>query len=100
MLILKETRMPEYQLALLGFGNVGKALAHLLLEKQTDILNRYGISYRVTGIATSRHGTAIDPHGIDLERALALVQDDGSLETLSKLPPPENTHSFICRCQL
>jgi homoserine dehydrogenase len=90
--------MPEYQLALLGFGNVGKALAHLLLEKQTDILNSYGISYRVTGIATSRHGTAIDSDGIDLERALALVQDGGSLETLSVLPPPENTHSFICRC--
>ena len=26
--------MPHYKLAFLGFGNVGKALAKLLLEKQ------------------------------------------------------------------
>ncbi|MGW8252034.1 MAG: homoserine dehydrogenase, partial [Anaerolineales bacterium] len=90
--------MPEYKLALLGFGNVGKALARLLLDKQADIQMRYDITYHVTGIATGRHGTAIDPDGIDLERALALVQDGSSLETLSKLPPPEDTHGFICRC--
>lgn len=90
--------MPEFKLALLGFGNVGQALAHLLVQKQSDILHRYDITYRVTGIATGRHGSAINPDGIDLEQAISLMQEDGSLDTISTLPPSADAHSFICRC--
>ena len=48
--------MSHYKLALLGFGNVGRALARLLQSKQTELLQRYNITFDVTGIATGRHG--------------------------------------------
>jgi len=90
--------MPEFKLALLGFGNVGKALARLLLQKQADIQIRNDITFRVTGIATGSHGTAIDPDGIDLRQAIELVDGGGSLEPLSTLPPCADMQDFICRC--
>jgi len=62
--------MSHYKLALLGFGNVGKALAQLLLKKQDDLHNDFDITFSITGIATGRHGVLINPHGIDLQRVL------------------------------
>ena len=76
--------MPHYNLALLGFGNVGKALAELLIRKQNDIQSQFGITYSVTGIATGRHGIAIDPDGINLVQALDLVETGKSLSAIHK----------------
>jgi len=90
--------MSHYRLALLGFGNVGQALARLLLQKQADILEQYGITFSVTGIATGRHGTAIDPDGIPLETALEIMQVDEKLDRLSRLPLPADNLSFIRQC--
>jgi homoserine dehydrogenase len=75
--------MPHYNLALLGFGNVGRALARLLLRKQDELKTRYDITFAVTGIATSRHGVAFDPNGLDLERALEIAKSGGNLSQIS-----------------
>ncbi|HWB95928.1 MAG TPA: hypothetical protein VG672_04480, partial [Bryobacteraceae bacterium] len=48
-------------LALIGYGNVGRALARLLAEKRTEF------PFRITGIHTARHGTAISADGLPLE---------------------------------
>ncbi|MGE5221581.1 MAG: homoserine dehydrogenase [Omnitrophica WOR_2 bacterium] len=69
--------MPHYNLALLGFGNVGRSFARLLLRKQADLLAQYNLTFAVTGIATGRHGMAIDLDGLDLERAVAIVEGKG-----------------------
>jgi homoserine dehydrogenase len=79
--------MAHYKLAFLGFGNVGKALAELLLHKQEEIAARYG-TFSVTGIATGRHGIAIDSDGIDLRRAIDQVNAGGSLQVISRSSPP------------
>jgi homoserine dehydrogenase len=76
----------HYRLALLGFGNVGRAFARLLILKKSEIESRYGFRYIITGIATSRHGSAIDPNGIDLIKALALVENGESLSQVSRIP--------------
>jgi homoserine dehydrogenase len=65
--------MSNFKLALLGFGNVGQALARLLMEKQQDLKQRYDITFRVTGIATGRHGMAVNPDGLDLTKAIQLM---------------------------
>jgi homoserine dehydrogenase len=91
--------MTHYRLALLGFGNVGQALARLLLQKQADIAAQYAITFTVTGIATGRHGAAIDPQGIDLNRALALIQAGESLSALSVAPAPAEALEFIRACE-
>jgi len=45
-------------LALIGYGNVGQALARLLREKRREF------PFAITGIHTLRHGTAVDPSGL------------------------------------
>lgn len=90
--------MPQFNLAFLGFGNVGKALAELLLRKREEISEKFG-SFLVTGIATGRHGIAIDPDGIDLNRALEWVNAGPGLTALSRLPAfCGNSMDFIQCC--
>ena len=91
--------MPYYKLAFLGFGNVGKALAKLLLEKQMDIEEKTGVTFTVTGIATGSHGIAINPNGIDLLQALELLEAGQPLTSLSTLPSPISTSlDFVQNC--
>lgn len=71
-----------YRLSFIGFGNVGRALALLLMRKQQELLERYGITFIATGIYTARHGWAIDPQGINLAQAVERVQRGESLEAL------------------
>jgi homoserine dehydrogenase len=90
--------MPHYNLAMLGFGNVGRALARLLLRKEAEIKSLYGITFSLTGVYTGRHGGALDRSGIDPERAAALVEAGGRLEGLSQAPVPENALAFLRQC--
>ena len=89
--------MSHYQLAFLGYGNVGRALTRLLQRKETELRERYNITFTVTGIATERHGFAIDPAGIAIEKALSLVESGQSLAPLSRLPV-SNSIDFIRKC--
>ena len=82
--------MTLYNLAFIGFGNVGQALANLLLTKQDELRSRYGVTFSATGIATGRHGIAVDPAGLDLVKALSLVKSNKSLSDLSILPLPSS----------
>jgi homoserine dehydrogenase len=94
--------MPHCNLALLGFGNVGQALARLLLRKREDLRTAYNLTFSVTGIATGSHGAAVDPNGIELERVLrTLSEKKGAswrLEHLSVQPAPADAFEFIRRC--
>ncbi len=87
--------MKEYRIALVGFGNVGRALLRLLEIKQETLKKEFGFSTRVTGIATLRHGMAIDPAGIDSAAALQIADTDGDLTTLSASLMPPSVLDFI-----
>lgn len=87
--------MSHYNLALMGFGNVGKALARLLLEKQNELRDNYGLTFTVTGIATGRHGLLINSDGINLERAI----DEEYLTSMTASVFPENAFEFIHLCK-
>ncbi len=75
--------MSHYKLAFVGFGNVGRALARLLLRKQTLLQDTYEITFSITGIATGTHGFAVDPDGLDINRALQLVENGMSIAALT-----------------
>ena len=90
--------MKQISLAMIGFGNVGRAFAHLMIAKETELQDTFGISLRVTGIATLRHGMAIHSGGIDLERALAAFEKGESLEPLGNMPAPHSNLDFIQAC--
>ncbi len=90
--------MTHYKLALLGFGNVGRALAELLLRKRAELQTRYDLTFSVTGISTAHHGMAVNPQGLDLQQALALFQRQGSLDQLSQISL-KNQIDFITQSQ-
>jgi homoserine dehydrogenase len=62
------------RIALVGFGNVGRALARMVL--------RTGAPFSVTALGTKSHGAVVDPNGIDLTQLLA-----GTDLPLRTLPP-------------
>ena len=69
-----ERAIPSYNLCLLGFGNVNRALVRLLAEK-TQHLQELGIEWRVTGVASRRLGWIADAGGLDL----TLLLREGSI---------------------
>ena len=87
----------QYQLALLGFGNVGQAFARLLQEKQDRLKEEHDLTWQVTGIATGSHGIALDPQGIHVGRALEQVGSGGDLGALST-KPVSDSETFIREC--
>src|SRR6266850_2621192 len=60
----------HFRLGLAGFGNVGRALARLLVARRDELAGRCGLTFEVTLLASARRGVRVDSAGIDLERAL------------------------------
>ena len=73
----------NYNLAFIGFGNVARALARLLIRKQDLLKSKYDVTFSLTGIATGRHGFAVNPNGLDIKQALGLVESGKSITPLS-----------------
>jgi homoserine dehydrogenase len=72
--------MKTIDLALLGFGNVGKAFARLLTTKKQELQEQFGFYTRITAIATGSHGVCLNPNGIDEQQLLNLLDSKEALE--------------------
>ncbi|HWQ46381.1 MAG TPA: homoserine dehydrogenase [Longilinea sp.] len=90
--------MRHISLVLVGFGNVGQAFGRLLLRKQSYVEHNFDFSYKITGIATSRHGIAIDPTGINVEKALEIAASGGTLSALTHRSGSTTIAEFIQQC--
>ena len=73
----------HYKLAFIGFGNVARSLVRLLERKRDSLKREYDITYSISGIATGRHGFAVNPDGIDIQKALEFVENGKSISLLS-----------------
>jgi homoserine dehydrogenase len=91
--------LKSYAVCMMGFGNVGKAFAKLMTEKSTALASQYDFSLKVTGIATASHGRAMDHKGLDLEKAVRLVREGKTLDSLSTSTPVQDNFEFIRTCQ-
>src|SRR5215470_4127686 len=90
--------MKKYRIGFIGFGNVGRALAKLLVSKSTELRDRYDIEWQITGVATRRMGWCASEDAIDVTRAdqtssvqgidewLAVAKPDVVFETTSLNP--------------
>ena len=87
--------MRTVPLLLIGFGNVGQAVAELLLAKDAEIRAVHGLALRVVGIGTGSHGAALDPEGLDLGRAVELIRSGADLHQLSRRPPPSDIQQLL-----
>lgn len=63
--------MKVYNLCFLGFGNVGHALARLLMAKSGELRHSYGIEWRITGVASRSKGWIAEPAGFEMSALLA-----------------------------
>jgi homoserine dehydrogenase len=72
----------ELPLVLIGFGNVARRFTRLLDE----VSDRLDFTWKVVGIATRHHGSVINPNGVDMARALAIVESRQSLDRLDAAP--------------
>ncbi|MBI3362035.1 MAG: homoserine dehydrogenase, partial [Chloroflexi bacterium] len=90
--------MTHYSLALIGFGNVGRALTRLLTRKSAELRDRYGIEWRVTGIAARRRGIAINADGLDVEKAAKAVASGGGLSEFHTGAALADIPTFIRTC--
>ena len=84
--------MQRADLALVGFGSVGRRFASLLDEYRSRLLAEHRIECRIVGIATGRHGGIFRSDGIDVHDALqrrtagqALGGDGNAYEMLDRL---------------
>jgi len=85
----------QLNVALLGFGNVGRALGQLILAK-SDVLRRdYDLNVRVVGISTGRHGHVIDRMGLNLRTALDAVKHGSPLSGLHEGRVIDSTARFL-----
>ncbi|GAB4548665.1 MAG: homoserine dehydrogenase [Anaerolineales bacterium] len=73
----------HYKLAFIGFGNVARSLAKLLLRKENALKAR-GITFSFTGISTGSHGFAANPNGLDILKAIELVESGKPINELSQ----------------
>jgi homoserine dehydrogenase len=78
-------------LLLVGFGNVARRFARLLHERQERLARECDLQPRIVGIATGRHGSAYSPQGVDVARALALVEAGERLTPLNTADPAAAT---------
>jgi homoserine dehydrogenase len=63
-------------LALVGFGRVGRRFATLLDERRNRRLRDHDLETRIVGIATRRHGATFSQAGIDVEATLGCAAAD------------------------
>jgi homoserine dehydrogenase len=84
--------MKQYNICFLGFGNVGRALARLLVAKSSELRESHGIEWQITGVATRRMGWLCNPNGFEQAHLLAgkdieTVPANGINEWLDKARP-------------
>jgi homoserine dehydrogenase len=87
-------------LALVGFGHVGRRFARLLAQRRDWLALDYDLECRVVGIATRRHGWTFDEGGVDAVQAATALEagtahdlghpsdasaGDGSLDVIARL---------------
>jgi homoserine dehydrogenase len=82
-------------LVLIGFGHVGRAFARLLADRQDRLRRDHGLLARAIGVATARHGCAVDPGGLDLLQAAAIVEAGGHVGALHASGAPPRTAAEV-----
>jgi homoserine dehydrogenase len=95
-------------LAIVGLGNVGRALLRLLISKETELRRRYDIRWRLAGVGTRRNGWVADPDGLN---PIAILNGHfpgpssqfHRLHSPQTLPPPapqaQNVREWLERCR-
>lgn len=85
-----------YRLALIGFGNVGRGLVQLLMDKKRMLQFRPEIAIVITAISDMHLGYASNPAGLDLQELLDLPNEPGALSRLPSGRAAADNEAAIC----
>jgi homoserine dehydrogenase len=77
-------------LALVGFGRVGRRFARLLDERRDCLERDFNLTCRITGIATRHHGAIYAASGVDAVSAARVLDGGGSLSTSGSSKPQQD----------
>ena len=69
-----------WKIGIVGFGNVGQGLAHILNRKKEILKRRYDFEYIMTFIADPVRGSLYNENGLDLDSVLKEMALKGSLK--------------------
>jgi homoserine dehydrogenase len=71
----------------------------LLHDRKSELRDRHGISFRITGVATRRLGWIADPEGLDLAALPALTSDQRPGLMRAESPAPHNVREWLAAAQ-
>ncbi|MFK8048196.1 MAG: homoserine dehydrogenase [Halioglobus sp.] len=74
----------HYNLALIGFGGVNRALVELILEKNRILKNEHNLHLDIVAISDMYFGSTIDPNGLDMRALMAAPPEKGVLARFPK----------------
>src|SRR6185437_5328219 len=83
-------------LALVGFGNVGRCFARLLAQRRDWLALDYDLEYRIVGISTRRHGWMFEADGVDAVEA-ATSLESASISSLGNASTADGSFEIIKR---
>ena len=83
----------------MGFGNVNRTLFQLLDDRAAELRNRYGIAFRITGIASRRLGWIANPNGLDLSGAGTPARDLSKVQELPGASKCSNVKDWLSAAQ-
>ena len=76
----------KYNLALVGFGNVGQGLAEVLSKKASLLREKFDADIRIVAICDLYKGSIADPSGFDPQVLLDHINEKGDLK---EFPAPD-----------
>lgn len=82
--------MRQLKLAILGFGNVGQAVAELIINNHEKILEKYSTDVKVVAVATRSKGNLVAKEGLKLKEMLEDVRKTGKFQDVNHLTEMTN----------
>ncbi|QDI90011.1 homoserine dehydrogenase [Salicibibacter halophilus] len=76
----------DHKVALLGFGGVGQGFLNIIHEKKEALQTQYGQSIEVVSISDLSKGTLHNDSGLDMDKVLSCLQEDGTLHHYTDEP--------------
>jgi homoserine dehydrogenase len=75
-----------HKLAFIGFGVVGQGLAEILLDKKEVLQQEEKFEANIVAISDFMKGSIYHPNGLDIDTALQVLMETGSLENYPQTP--------------
>ncbi|SFP44011.1 homoserine dehydrogenase [Salibacterium halotolerans] len=68
-----------HKLAFIGFGGVGRGLAHIIQDRGHSLKETYGTDFQIVSISDLYKGSLHHPDGLDIQAVFDSLEQDGTL---------------------